>query len=50
MVRSQGGLTQFIPAARVADRKRMTESLMLAPSQLGLTAQNVADLVEFLRR
>ena len=50
MVRSQGGLTQFVPAARVAERKRMTESLMLAPSQLGLTAQNVADLVAFLRR
>jgi len=50
MVRSQGGLTQFVPAARVAERKRMTESLMLAPSQLGLTSQNVADLIAFLRR
>jgi len=49
-VRSQGGLTQFVPAARVAERKRMTESLMLAPSQLGLTSQNVADLIAFLRR
>ena len=50
MIRSQGNLTQFVPAARVGERKRMTESLMLAPSQLGLTAQDVADLIAFLRR
>ena len=35
--------------ARVASRRRMTESLMLSPSQLGLTARDVADLIAFLR-
>ena len=49
MMRSQGGITQIIPANRVASRRRMTESLMLAPSQLGLTARDVADLIAFLR-
>jgi len=49
MMRSQGGFTQIIPANRVAERRRMTESLMLTPAQLGLTAQNVADLIAFLR-
>jgi putative heme-binding domain-containing protein len=49
MVRSRGGLTQIVPAARVASRTRMTESLMFTPAQLGLTAQNVADLIAFLR-
>jgi putative membrane-bound dehydrogenase-like protein len=50
MMRSQGGVTQIIPASRVAGRRRMgTESLMLSASQMGLTPQNVADLIAFLR-
>jgi putative membrane-bound dehydrogenase-like protein len=50
MMRSMGGLTQIIPADRVASRRRMSESLMMSAGQLGLTAQDVADLVAFLRR
>jgi len=50
MMRSHGGVTQIIPAKRVADRpRRMTESLMMSPSSMGLTAQDVADLIAFLR-
>ena len=50
MMRSQGGVTQIIPAGRVADRpRRMTESLMMSPVTLGLTARDVADLIAFLR-
>ena len=50
MMRSQGGVTQLIPASRVADRpRRMTESLMMSPITLGLTARDVADLIAFLR-
>ena len=49
MVRSRGGLTQIVPAKRVASRSPMTESLMYTPAQLGLTSQNVADLIAFLR-
>src|SRR5262249_51098577 len=49
MMRSQGGFTQIIPVNRVASRRRMTDSLMLSAAQLGLTAQDVADLVAFLR-
>jgi putative membrane-bound dehydrogenase-like protein len=50
MMRSQGGVTQIIPAKRVADRpRRMMESLMMSPSSLGLTARDVADLIAFLR-
>ena len=48
MVRSMGGVTQLIPAERVATRRRMKESLMMSGAQLGLTAQDVADLVAFL--
>jgi putative membrane-bound dehydrogenase-like protein len=49
MMRSMGGLTQVIPADRVESRRRMKESLMMSAAHLGLTAQDVADLVAFLR-
>ena len=49
MIRSMGEVTQIVPADRVAGRRRMTESLMMSAAQLGLTAQDVADLVAFLR-
>jgi putative heme-binding domain-containing protein len=49
MMRSMGGVTQIIPADRVATRRPMQRSLMMSAAQLGLTAQDVADLVAFLR-
>ena len=49
MMRSMGGITQIIPADRVASRRGMRDSLMMSAAQLGLTAQDVADLVAFLR-
>ena len=48
MVRSMGGVTQTIPADRIASRQRLPRSLMLTAEQLGMTAQDVADLLEFL--
>jgi putative heme-binding domain-containing protein len=49
MMRSMGGVTQVIPADRVATRRNLGRSLMMSAAQLGLTAQDVADLVAFLR-
>ena len=49
MMRSMGGITQIIPMDRVASRRRIPESLMMSAAQLGLTTQDVADLVAFLR-
>jgi len=49
MMRSMGGVTQIIPADRVATRRRVPGSLMMTPAQLGLTAQEVADIVAYLR-
>ena len=50
MMRSMGGVTQIIPADRVASRQRIRGSMMMGPAQLGLTAQAVADLVAYLQR
>jgi len=49
MMRSMGGITQIIPADRVAGRRRLQESLMMSAAQLRLSAQDVADIVAFLR-
>jgi putative membrane-bound dehydrogenase-like protein len=49
IMRSIGGVTQIIPADRVQGRRRMNGSLMMSAAQLGLTTQDVADLVAFLR-
>jgi putative membrane-bound dehydrogenase-like protein len=48
MMRSMGGITQIIPASRVASRRRLPGSLMMSAAHLGLTNQDVADLVAFL--
>jgi putative membrane-bound dehydrogenase-like protein len=49
IIQSTGGVVQMIPAAMVKERKRLGRSLMLSAEQLGLTAQQVADIVAYLK-
>ncbi len=49
LVLSQGGLLQMVPKSKIKASKRMTRSLMLSAEQLGLTAQDVADVVAFMK-
>ena len=49
IVRSMGGQTQFIPRARIKSRGKLPHSLMLSATQLGMTPQEVADVVAYLR-
>ena len=49
IVQSIGGLVQTIPAARIKSRVPLGRSLMLSAEQLGLSAQDVADVVAFLK-
>jgi hypothetical protein len=44
-----GGVTQIIPNNRIAQRLNLTRTLMMSPSQLNLTPQDIADLISFLR-
>ncbi len=46
---SMGGVTQIVPGGKIASRKKMDRSLMLNAAQLGLSAQDVADLVAYLK-
>ena len=49
IITSMGGVTQIIPAGKVKNKSKMSRSLMLSASQLGLTAQDVADLIAYLK-
>ena len=49
IVQGTGGVTQMIPAKMIKERKRLGRSLMLSADQLGLTAQQVADIAEYLK-
>lgn len=49
-VRSTGGLTQMIPRTLLNKRTQpLNRSLMLSADQLGLTAQDLADLAAYLK-
>jgi putative membrane-bound dehydrogenase-like protein len=49
VITSTGGITQLVPKDRVAGgQTKMTRSLMMSGEQLGLSAQDVADVAAFL--
>ncbi|MFC5049356.1 PVC-type heme-binding CxxCH protein [Rubritalea spongiae] len=47
---STGGVVQMIPRERVKSSKSMSRSLMLSAEQLGLSAQDVADIVSYMQQ
>ncbi|MBI5774294.1 MAG: c-type cytochrome [Verrucomicrobia bacterium] len=49
VVLSAGGLTQMVPKNRIASKAPLGRSLMWTPQALGLTAQDVADIVAYLK-
>lgn len=49
IIMSTGGITQMIPKGKIAAKNKMTRSMMLSAAQQGLTAQDVADLVAYLK-
>ena len=50
VVISSGGLTQMIPASKTRGRPaNLGRSLMLSADQLGLSAQDVADIAAYLK-
>lgn len=46
---SMGGATQMIPAKKIKSKRKMKRSVMLSAAQLGLTAQDVADIAAYLK-
>ncbi len=49
IIKCLGGQTQTIAKSRIASMKRMEKSLMFPPSNLGLTAQAIADMGAYLK-
>ena len=49
IIRSQGGLTQMVPASRIRSAKPLRRSLMLSVEQFGFGAQQTADLLAYLK-
>ncbi|MEO0448520.1 MAG: hypothetical protein AAF191_20855 [Verrucomicrobiota bacterium] len=49
IIRSMGGLTQMVPPQRIAKKSKMNRSLMMSAAQLGLTTEELVDLVAFLK-
>ena len=49
IIQSMGGLTQIIPKEKVEKVGNFKGSLMLSADQLGLTAQDLADLTAYLK-
>ena len=50
IVTSTGGVTQMVPKSRVAKVEHMNRSLMMSADQLGLSAQDVADITAFMQQ
>ncbi len=49
IIKCMGGTVQTVPRSRVVSVKPLGKSLMYQPSQLGLTAQSIADIVAYLK-
>ncbi|MFC4995095.1 PVC-type heme-binding CxxCH protein [Rubritalea tangerina] len=50
IVTSTGGVVQMVPKKQVKSEKYMKRSLMLSAEQLGLSAQDVADIATFMQQ
>jgi len=48
VIKSAGGVSQLVPKNRISGQSKMTRSLMLSADQLGLTAQDIADIAAWL--
>ena len=49
IIQSTGGIQQTIPKGKIKSRKNLGRSLMLSADQLGLKAQDLADLLAYLQ-
>jgi putative heme-binding domain-containing protein len=50
ILKSQGGISQIVAKEKIASKKRMDRSLMISASGLGMTAQDIADVIAYLKK
>ena len=49
IIQSMGGATQTVPKSRLKGQRRLRGSLMMSAAQQGLTEQDLADIVAYLK-
>jgi putative heme-binding domain-containing protein len=49
IVQSQGGIVQVIPSGKIERVEPLGRSLMLSADQLGMSAQDVVDVLAYMR-
>ena len=49
IILSMGGIQQIVPGDQIKQVRRLRHSLMMSAAQLGLSAQDVADVVAYLK-
>jgi putative heme-binding domain-containing protein len=49
MIKSMGGTTQIVHKSKIKSKQKMTTSLMMSGPTLGLTAQDIADVIAYLK-
>ena len=49
MIKSVGGQTQIVPKEKLKSKQKMTRSLMMSAAMLGMTAQDIADVIAYLK-
>lgn len=50
MIKSLGGATQLVPASKLKSKDKLGRSLMMSAAMLGMTAQDVADVIAYLKQ
>jgi putative heme-binding domain-containing protein len=50
MIKSVGGQTQIVPKEKLKSKQKMTRSLMMSAAMLGMTAQDIADVIAYLKQ
>ena len=49
IVQSQGGVVQVIPSGKIKSVEPLDRSLMLSAEQLGMNAQDIVDILAYLK-
>lgn len=50
MIKSVGGQTQIVPKEKLKSKQKMTRSLMMSAAMLGMTAQDIGDVIAYLKQ
>ena len=50
IIKSQGGVSQIVAKEKIKSKQKMNRSLMMSGPQLGMTAQDIADVIAYLKQ